>query len=389
MHVHTFLHTLLSPVIHQSRVNALSDVVQAALLSKQLSLSGMGRAIDLPIQERSGIQKVNRLLGNTTLLKQRQIISKALAELLIGCHTRCEIIVDWSKLPHSQEGIMRASLSAEGRALTLYEERWPFESMGNRKRQKQFLAALHRILPRDCRPIIITDAGFHNPWFKEVLRYGWDYVGRIRSIKRCWQQGTASSQYTRDLFTRATSTPRCLGRFQLTQKNPLDCFFYVMKSSRKGRKALRRDGKIRRDKDSREYSRSYREPWLLASSLSGKQAPKRVVALYKKRMTIEEAFRDMKSRQYGFGLEHSMTTIGARRDILLLIAMLAGVIAWLMGKAGEMKQLHYQFQSNSLKNRRVISLVYLGCQIIRKKLPVPVKDIWHAAASLVVEAEHA
>lgn len=380
MHVRGFLHKLLHSVIHQSRLNALSDVVQSAINGKKLSLSGMGRAIDLPIQERSGIQKVNRLLGNESLLIERKIISGKIADLLIGNKKRVEIVVDWSKLPNSEEGIMRASLSAEGRALTLYEERWAFKLMGNKKKQKQFLANLKEVLPRTCQPIIVTDAGFYNDWFKEIVKYGWDYVGRIRNVKKCRKIGTDQFKYTRSLFKLATITPTYLGKFQLTEDNPLDCFFYLMRSSLKGRKARKRNGEIRCDKGSKAYSRSYREPWLLASSLSRRSSAKRIMEIYKRRMTIEEAFRDIKSSKYGLGLEQSMTRIGSRRDILLLIAMLACVIAWLVGKVGEAKQYHYKFQSNSVKNRRVISLCFLGCQMIRKKIPIKLKEIWDAAS---------
>ena len=132
---------------------------------------------------------------------------------------------------------------------------------------------------------------------------------------------------------------------------------------------------IREDKDSKNYSRSYREPWLLVSSLTGRNAAKKVVNLYKLRMTIEESFRDLKSSQYGLSLEKSCTRRAHRRDILLLIGMLATLIAWLMGKAGERKNIQYQFQSNSIKNRRILSFFYLGCQMIRKKIKIPLLEI--------------
>jgi hypothetical protein len=41
---------------------------------------------------------------------------------------------------------------------------------------KDFLVKLRSILPVDCQPIIVTDAGFKNPWFKEIKRLGWDYT---------------------------------------------------------------------------------------------------------------------------------------------------------------------------------------------------------------------
>ena len=40
------------------------------------------------------------------------------------------------------------------------------------------------VLPEGCRPIVVTDAGFRGPWFRDVEALGWDWVGRIRK-RRC------------------------------------------------------------------------------------------------------------------------------------------------------------------------------------------------------------
>lgn len=381
MHVNGFLHKLLSGVIHKARIKVLCQVTSTVIYTKQLSLVALGRAIDLPIQERSGIQKVNRLLGNKHLTKECIVIQKLVAELLIGNKKRSIIVVDWTKYPNSDDGVMRAALCAEGRALTLYEERAPFKKMGNKNFQRNYLKNLKKVLPDSAQPIIVTDAGFHNYWFKDVLKLGWDYVGRIRNVKKYKTEETNEFKLTKSLFKQATNEPKSLGKMQLTQENALITQFYIMKSSLKGRKALRKDGKIKKDKDSKSYSRSYREPWLLVSSLSGRNAAKKIMRIYKKRMTIEEAFRDLKSSKYGFGLTAGRTMKKQRRNILLLIAMLAGLIAWLTGKVGEEKNLQYQFQSNSIKKRRVLSFFYLGCQIIRKRIRISLTKIWETATS--------
>lgn len=381
MHANRFLHKLFNNAIHKARIKALTEVVLAAISAKQLRLSILGRSIDLPIQERSAIQKVNRLLGNKHLIKEHETIQKIVADLLIGNKKRPLIIVDWSKYPNSEDGIMRASLCTEGRALTLYEKRNTFKKMGNKTFQRNYLKNLAQVLPENCQPIIITDAGFHNDWFKSISKLGWDFIGRIRNVKKYRVDGEKRFKLCRTLFRQATEKPKILGKMQLTESNPLICNFYIMKSSLKGRKALRKDGKVRKDKDSKAYSRSYREPWLLVSSLQGRNAAKKVMTIYKKRMTIEEAFRDLKSTKYGFGLSEGTTRKKHRRDVLLLIAMLAGLIAWLTGKVGEKKNLHYQFQSNSIKTRRVLSFFYLGCQMIRKKIKIPLSEIWKIFAT--------
>lgn len=383
MHVAGFLHKLMSSAIHKTRIIALSKVVESAIDTKILRLTALGRGIE-HIQERSGIQKVNRLLGNKYLLDEKILISKHIAELLIGYKKHPNIIVDWTKYPNSEDAVLRAALAVEGRALTIYEERHPVKKMGNRAIQKKFLIALKRLLP-DCRAIIITDAGFHNVWFKEVLNQGWDYIGRIRGLKKYSIEGKTFYR-CKSLFKRATPHIKYLGPVILTIKNSFKTNFYIVKGKLQGRKARTKSGKVKIDKDSRNYSRSHREPWLLASSLKGRGIAKKIERIYKRRATIEEAFRDLKSSRYGLSLSEGRTRKKSRRDILLLIGMLASLIAWITGKIGEERKIHYQFQSNSIKHRRVISLFYLGCQMIRKKVSISIGSFWDAIDSLREES---
>ncbi|MBI4356528.1 MAG: hypothetical protein HY559_01425 [Gammaproteobacteria bacterium] len=85
-------------------------------------------------------------------------------------------------------------------------------------------------------------------------------------------------------------------------------------------------------------------------------------------MQIEEGFRDLKSSQYGFGFEKSRTKHIARIQVLLLIAMLAALFAWLTGWVAEQRGLQYKFQANSIKHKRVLSLFFLGCRVISKRI---------------------
>jgi len=379
MHVKGFLHKLIGSAIHKTRITALSEAVESAINTKILQLSALGRGIE-GIQERSGIQKINRLLGNKHLLAEKILIFKLVSRLLIG-HKKCpEIIIDWTKYPRSEDAVLRAALAAEGRALTLYEERHPVKKMGNAAIQKNFLATLKKLFP-DTKAIIITDAGFHNNWFKEVLKQDWDYIGRIRGLKKYSSNGKNFYQ-CKSLFKKGTCNIKSLGLMNLTVKDPFKANFYIVKGKLKGRKARTKSGKIKIDKDSKNYSRSHREPWLLASSLQGRGAAKKVEKIYKKRTSIEEAFRDLKSSRYGLSLNEGKTIKKSRRDILLLIGMLASLIAWLTGRIGEERKIHYQFQSNSIKHRRVVSLFFLGCQMIRKRISISIGSFLDSIDSL-------
>ena len=82
------------------------------------------------------------------------------------------------------------------------------------------------------------------------------------------------------------------------------------------------------------------------------------------RMQIEGGFRDLKSTKYGFGFEHVNTTHIYRLNVFFLIAMLATFLAWIIGWLAEKSNLQSQYQANSIRSVRVLSLFYLGCRII-------------------------
>ncbi len=376
MHVEKVLHKMLIDVMHLKRLNSLVLMVNTVLHTKRLSLTQLGRSLALPIQERSGIRRADRLMGNKKLHGERLAVYRRLCQSLIGATTCPWIIVDWSHIPNTRLHVLRAALVTDGRALTLYEEVHGEKKQENTQVHRTFLNTLQALLPVGCRPIIITDAGFHNPWFRQVLKLGWNYVGRIRGRKHYCQAGQQTWQACRSLWSQASRRVKALGSVTLSRTSPLETTFYLIKDKPKGRHSRRQDGMAH------EYRKAAAEPWLLASSLSHRQAAKLVVKIYRTRMQIEEGFRDLKSGRYGFSFEHARSQQPKRIEILLLIAALASVLAWLCGWIAEQRQLHYQFQANSIKDRRVLSLFYLGCQVIRRKIKLVVSmDLLNQATS--------
>ena len=153
----------------------------------------------------------------------------------------------------------------------------------------------------------------------------------------------------------------------------------------KGRKKRSKTGQIAHDKMSQKNANSYREPWLLVSSLKKEGHAKKIVQLYKQRMTIEESFRDTKSAQYGLSMNDNKTIKPKRYSVWLILAALASLIAWIYGYCAEQAKLHFDFQANTYKHRRVPSYFYLGCQIIRKKIKINIclnrlhREAWGAS----------
>ncbi|HXT83766.1 MAG TPA: IS4 family transposase [Verrucomicrobiae bacterium] len=359
--------------MQKKRLDTLIILVTGLITWKKLSVTELGRGINLPIQERSAIRRADRFIGNQKLHKELDAIYRKNVEILIGPKKKPKIIADWTHIPNTSHHALRAALVLKGRALALYEEVYPEKKLGNTKIEKNFLEKLNKLLPEGCKPIIITDAGFRNPWFKKIIELNWDYVGRVRGTHKYYNGN--SWLKCKDLLSKAKWKARYIGKIILCKGNSITSHLFLLKGKNKKKvsssKYIKKKGG---GKDSLEYRRSAKENWLLASSIAGKNwlAINRVIKIYKMRMQIEEGFRDLKSSQYGFGFEKAHSRNRKRIRILLLVAMFASLIAWLVGYIAEKQKWHYQFQVNSIKTRRVLSLFYLGCQVIRRNMKITI-----------------
>jgi hypothetical protein len=360
-----FFHKLLMPVTHFKRLTTLILLISGVIEDKKLSVTQLGRSIKNNAQEKNNIKRSDRFLSNKKLHEERAEIYRATAVRLIGAQQMPLFLVDWSHVPNTTRYILRAALMAPGRALTIYEEVHPKKLENNPKIHSQFLKKLQAILPKGCCPILVTDAGFCNPWFNSVLAMGWHYIGRVRGNRTFKLQDEGWENYS-DTNKTATQKAEYLGEGLLVKSNPLATHFYLIKLPKKYRVRLNKLKMKGHYKCDIEHSKAANEPWLIVSSL---QIPaSTIIKKYYLRMTIEEAFRDLKSSQFGFSFEKARSNIMERIQILLMIAMLASFYLYLLGWVGEKNNYHYKFQANSIKYRRVLSLFYLGCRIVKKRL---------------------
>lgn len=373
MHALKVLHKKLKkacPTIHQKRLTILILAAQALLVGQRLSLTQLGRWLRSKARVKHNIKRIDRLLGNAHLHQERCAIYGFICRELLNGNVQPLIIVDWSDLTTERDyHLLRASIPVGGRALTLYEEAHSQKAVASPKVHKRFLRTLQRLLPRDCHPILITDAGFRNTWFKQVMALGWDYVGRVRNRDMIKPRQQSDWQSCKTLYSKATTKARHLGEYTVVRSNPVDTHLYLIKQKPKGRHRYNQDGSRTTRGQSEKIAKRQKEPWIITTSLCGGQSEaQRIIKLYKTRMQIEEAFRDTKSHRIGFSLSESLTRNQQRLDILLLIGALATFITWLLGILTELKQWHRRYQSNTYKTRRVLSTFFIGCQVAKENL---------------------
>jgi hypothetical protein len=113
--------------------------------------------------------------------------------------------------------------------VTLFEQTFTFKNYNSPRSHQQFLDNFKAVLPSHVIPIIVTDAGFRNTWFRQVDDMDWCYLGRVRGdvnvlIKNQWQ-------HIRQLFIKVNSKPKYIGFTQLSKQKPLQCHLHLYKKN--------------------------------------------------------------------------------------------------------------------------------------------------------------
>jgi hypothetical protein len=125
---------------------------------------------------------------------------------------------------------------------------------------------LKEMLPKDCKPIIVTDAGFRNPWFTLVESLGWDFVDKVRNKPFCKKKRCTTWLPFKSLYQLGTLRPKDLGQYQQGIKQSFESRMVVVWRKPKGRKDKTTTGELARiSKKSRACAKREKEPWLLAT----------------------------------------------------------------------------------------------------------------------------
>jgi hypothetical protein len=391
MHVTKLLHKFLGKSckkIDKRLLRLLFESVETLTHCKQLSIFGLGRSLQRPIKVKHAIKCIDRLFGNHRIHSTIPLFYSAMVKTLLNGNKRPFIMIDWSGLTHCGEyHLLRAGIAVGGRTLTLYEQAYHIKEYGKCKTHRQFLFTLKKILPDHCRPIIVTDAGFRNTWFRLARLFEWDFVGRVRHNTYCKAMKDEQWKPIKDLYCLAKSKAAFLGQYMLAKSTPLKCYFHLMKEKKKYRERMNLVGKKIQSSVSLKHAKGGNEPWLIATSLNPELFPaKSIMMIYKKRMQIEEAFRDLKNSRNGFSLRHSRSSGKDRLNVALLIGALGMFILWLLGVAAKLKKIHYGFQANTIRNRNVLSDFMIGWQVLEKRIRFRCNEIEAALREIVLSA---
>jgi hypothetical protein len=274
------------------------------------------------------------------------------------------ILIDQTKLDDDFYSLS-AAVPVDGRAIPIYWEVHPKKLLANRKVQHAFLETLKRLLPHDTKPVVVTDSGFQGPWFNAVTRLEWNYVGRLSGLvylelpEEGWRR-------LPELYPCAVKRNQDLGICRVTKQSK--SFRRVILGKRFIRNPARGPAKRRRTdrgRSNEQVKKRSQEAWVIATSLNELETD-RALSIYAQRMQIEESYRDVKNHRFGWSFSHARTKDPDRFTIMLLIATIANIALTVMGQAAESIKKHLEYQANTMKHRRVLSLFYLGkCIVMR------------------------
>ncbi|MES0612751.1 IS4 family transposase [Klebsiella pneumoniae] len=358
-----FLKNILEP-LHLYRQKALIDATSAVINGASLTLTSIGRHLTGTASVKNKIKRVDRLLGNPHLQNEVSTIFHRVTQKITQGMSRAVILIDWSAYHASRFQLLRASLACDGRSLPLMSCVVPSSQTANAEVHERFLESLAECFTPETNVIVITDAGFQGRWFQQVSSRGWTYICRVLgnhyyNVGDGWEKVLDSGK-------KASTTAIYLGEGLLGRSKEAqhEGHFYLYKGKPKGRKFKRSKERSTRASVTAKARTAGKSPWFIFTN-STEFSPKQVMKLYSRRMQIEQNFRDEKNPRWGFGLRFGASHSSERVAVLSLIATLASIIMWLSGFSLENSGIHHKYQANTVKHRRVISLLKLAENVFR------------------------
>jgi len=329
--------TIFADDLHAKRVASLSGAAIGVLEGAALGIHAIGNALALAegLKSKHAIKQVDRLLSNQGIPVWSLFASWV--PFVVGDRPEVVTALDWTDFDDDdQSTIVLSMITSHGRATPLlWKTVMKSELKGWRNEHEDVLLERFReVVPEGVKVTVLADRGFGDQALYELLKdqLGFDFIVRFRGIVK---------------VTNADGETKPAKDWVPTNGRPL-----LLRGARVT-KAGREIGAVVCVK-----ARGMKEAWHLATSHGDKPASE-VVALYGKRFTIEESFRDQKNLRFGMGLSDTRIGDPNRRDRMLLISAIAIVLLTILGAAGEAIGIDKWLKANTVK-KRTISLLRQG-----------------------------
>lgn len=320
--------TLFAEDLHARRVLSIANGVTGVLRAATLSVHaiGEGYAEVARTKPRHGVKQVDRFLSNRAI--DVAALTPSWARFVIAERREIVVALDWTDFEKDDHTTLCAYVvTKHGRATPLA---WKTVTKSTLKAHRndyeyELIEHLHESISADVAVTLLADRGFGDQkLYALLMSLGWDFVIRFRQC--ILVEDSAGMQKAAEEWVPPSGRATMLKEVRVTNdRAPIPAVVVVHQAKMK-------------------------EPWCLATSLSAKTAAE-IVALYAKRFTIEETFRDAKDLRFGMGLSATHIRDGGRRDRLLLLAAIAHALLTLLGAASERTGMDAYLKVNTAKKR--------------------------------------
>jgi len=288
--------SLCAGVFRRSQAKILSELVCGALGMVRASLAELGRCVSAggSVAAKHCIKRVDRFVGNRRIEPGEAM--RGAVGWLARPRKKLLVSIDWVDIRQSHCLVPAARL--RGRALPLlwavYRGAELFRSRNNL--EYGLLGLLRTMVPASTQVVILGDRGFgRTEMARRCQQLGFDYILRI--TPDVWVRHGQFEGKLLDLPVRP-GTRRMLRNAQYRKQRPVIQDVAVV-----------------------WYPGQF-EPWFLATNLP-RLGPTKLTRVFSRRMSIEQYFRDAKSKRNGFALRLTLIRCPRWLERRLLILALA------------------------------------------------------------------
>lgn len=337
--VFAFLDELLEGDLHGKRVLSLANATLGVMVSASLAVAAIGQSLAQArgLLTKHAIKQVDRLLSNQGI-DPWDVAARWVPEV-IGASTDILVVMDWTDFDaDGQTTLALNRVTPHGRATPLLWLTVMKDDLKNKRNayEDACLKRLSEVLPDGIKVTILADRGFGDTkLFGYLGTLGFDYVIRFRGNTHV-TAATGERRSAADWVGKGGRAIKLSGAALTASEYPVGAVVCV-------------------------HAKGMKEPWCLASSLSGATA-REIVDTYARRWTIEPSFRDTKDIRFGMGLSLLRISRPDRRDRLLLLNAFAVHLLTMLGTAGEELGMDRHLKSNTSKTR-THSLFRQGCML--------------------------
>ena len=326
--VFLFMDGIFGEDLHQKRVLSLSHGVLGVLhgASAAVHTIGHGLAVSRGLDPKHAVKQVDRLLSNTGI-RLGQVFERWVP-FLVAKRKDIVVTLDWTEHARDKQSTIAINMvTSHGRATPLVWKTVRSDTLAGRRAsyEDELLTTLRTALPDDVRITFVADRGFADQaLYAAAAEAKLDFVIRFRQDTLVTNE-LGESKLARE-WVPSNGRAKRLDRVAVTSAATEVPVVVCVKKAQ------------------------MQEPWCLVSSRADLKTAE-ILALYTKRFTTEENFRDTKDLRFGLGLAATHVGSPDRRDRLLLLCALSQALLTLLGAACERTGLDRRLKANTSKKR--------------------------------------